>query len=70
MTDLTVKYFSGPRVRGDEPAKSPGAGRGNRVFPACAGMNRPVATLRMAASGVPRVRGDEPSIDAIITDPP
>ena len=33
-----------------------------RVFPACAGMNRPWPTAATPAMCVPRVRGDEPAI--------
>ena len=44
------------------------------LFPACAGMNRPLTTAEVEFAAVPRMRGDEPvapmsAIDGTVCSP-
>ena len=39
-----------------------------RAFPACAGMNRPGETVTGDRDGVPRVCGDEPVDDVVMSE--
>ena len=49
-------------MRGDEPSETVMAKTVQDAFPACAGMNRSDCARIGHACGVPRMRGDEPTI--------
>ena len=51
-------------MRGDEPYVSKKDGMQYRVFPACAGMNLATERYFFSSSSFPRMRGDEPLVEA------